>query len=112
MTDIGFSELNLSNPVETIRQQIKQIQQRPVSEVQQDKQNLIFSALTNYVKPMATRNKTKPKKYEEFDVGTLTPSKIEHVKMTRWTNLIDKLIIERNKEMDKYYQLDYLGRFE
>ena len=38
-------------------------------------------------------------------MAVLTPTKIEHVKMTKWTDLIDKLKIEREKSVTISWEL-------
>lgn len=116
MAEFGLSELNVMNPSETIRAQIVQEaeKKRPAADAKKD---MIFSALSAFMAPVAystigTKKKQKPQKYADFDVAALTPAMIERANMTKWTDLIDKLKMERDKDMKAFEEMDLLRRFE
>lgn len=63
--------------MQSIRQKIKLDEEKRTTPQVNDQQTLIFSAITDFMKPLSTTNTSKPKKYQGFDIGVLTPTKME-----------------------------------
>lgn len=81
--------------MESIRYKIKHEEDKSASPNAKDLESAIYSSRSDYLQPINDGNRKHPKKY--FDVGVLTPTKIEHVKMTKWSSLVKKLKVERQK---------------